>query len=443
MLSKQVQQQLKDAKNKQQYVQALINEPDTHVGYFQSCGFGKTRIGLLKGQDKIMVVMPKINKKDKSWEAEKEKWSIDKDVFTISKEQFKIQHNKGLIGYADTLILDEAHTMLGVSTQTYTRQGVQYYKTSDLFKSILDWVQKYKPKQVLLLSATIRRTPLVVFGAGLLLGKKWEYEYFRDTFYIKREKPQPSFVKRPPIVFYKRNYKDKSLKALLDSYVQELGYTASLDEFDDIPEQTYITDEVEMTPDQIKGVKAMKLVYPDPDIQIGKKFQIENGLLIGNQYEPTKFFKNEKIEKLLDYASQFKKMVVYIRFTDLIHKTRDALIAEGYDVYVINGATENSGEIRKKCEELEECILIYQAGMTAGYQLPSFPVMVFMTKSNQWVDYEQGVGRIQRGDNLKKNIYIDLLTKPYKSSIEDKYLFSADKRCHDNVSNGQDFNEVI
>lgn len=424
------------------YVHALIDEPDTKVGYFQSCGFGKTKIALLKSQKKTIVIMPKINKTDKSWEAEIKKWNINKDVLTISKEQFKIAHKKGLIGRADTLILDEAHTMLGVSTQTRTIRGVQYFKSSDLFQSILDWVQKYNPENILLLSATIKRTPLVVFGAGLLLGKDWKYEDFREKFYIKREKPQPSYIKRPPIVFWKRNYKDKTLKPLLDSYVQELGYTATLDEFDDIPEQTYIDDYVELTEEQKEAIEDMKVVYTDPDIQLGKKFQIENGFLKGNHYQPPQFFKNNKIDKVLDYACQFKKMVIYIRFTDLIYKTRDALLEEGYDVYVINGATPNPDEIRAKCEQLDECILIYQASMTAGYGIPSFPVMVFMTKSNQWVDYEQALGRIQRSGSLKKNIYINLLVRPYPTKYNNrKFLMSADKRCHDNIINGTDFND--
>jgi hypothetical protein len=58
--------------------------------------------------------------------------------------------------------------------------------------------------------------------------------------------------------------------------------------------------------------------------------------------------------------------------------------------------------------------------------------MIFASKSNQFLHFEQGKGRILDGQHLKKNLYIHLVVKD-----------GADEACHDAIMSGQDFQEKL
>ena len=85
-----------------------------------------------------------------------------------------------------------------------------------------------------------------------------------------------------------------------------------------------------------------------------------------------------------------------------------------------------------KAESLEECIVIAQTSISAGYELPSFPCVIYASKSYRYVDYEQSLGRVLRANALKKNLYIHLV-------VED----GVDEACHDTIMSGQDFQEKV
>jgi predicted helicase len=65
-----------------------------------------------------------------------------------------------------------------------------------------------------------------------------------------------------------------------------------------------------------------------------------------------------------------------------------------------------------------------QAQISAGWELPECPVMVFASRTYSWVDYEQAIGRIQRVNNIKKNLYINLVVKGGVDEAIDKSLLN-------------------
>jgi len=58
--------------------------------------------------------------------------------------------------------------------------------------------------------------------------------------------------------------------------------------------------------------------------------------------------------------------------------------------------------------------------------------MIFASKSNRYVHYEQGKGRILDGQHLKKNLYVHLVVPE-----------GADADCHNSIMSGQDFQEKL
>lgn len=403
-----------------EYQDKIKQEDKKKCGIFLSTGCGKTRVALELAQGRILIIMPKTQKLDMNWERELIKMNVQKDITTISKETFR--RDWKTIGHYDTLIIDEADTCLGVTPTICYVKKQAIPKTSQIFEAIKQWVLIHSPERIYLCTATISRTPMTIWGAGHILGASWDWRDFRNEFYT-------SFTHGRVEIYQKR--KDEQSKIKLAKLVNTLGYTGQLSDFHDVPEQTYRTDYLYRTDEQKKQSDALSILHPSPLVLRGKRFQVDNGLLIGNQFEPTVYFDNPKMDKILDYSLEFKKIVIFIRFTSLILKTQQILEKEGYTVFVLNGQTKDRAEVIAKAESLDNCILLCQSSISAGYQLPSFPVMIFQTLSNKWVDRTQAEGRILRSDALKKNLYITLVVKN-----------GADEECYKNIISGEDFNDA-
>jgi predicted helicase len=74
-------------------------------------------------------------------------------------------------------------------------------------------------------------------------------------------------------------------------------------------------------------------------------------------------------------------------------------------------------------------VVIAQSSVSAGYELPSFPCVVFASLSGSLVDLEQAKGRVQRLGKLKKNLYVFMVVKGgvdearYKANIDKQDFF--------------------
>ncbi len=146
----------------------------------------------------------------------------------------------------------------------------------------------------------------------------------------------------------------------------------------------------------------------------------------------TKLFPSGKIEYILEKAIEFPKLFVFANYTAQVFAIAEALEKEGYKVFKVTGQTKDRATVFEDAEKLEKCIVVAQSMICEGYRVPSVPCMIFASKSNRFLHYDQGQGRILDGQHLKKNLYIHLVVKG-----------GADEDCHDSIMNGVDFQEKL
>jgi superfamily II DNA or RNA helicase len=401
----------------------IIDQDPKKTGLWLGCGSGKTRIALALAKGKTLVICKKTQREDKNWEKEVEKMGINLDLTVISKEDFRRDAEK--LPKFDTIIGDEAHSLLGVTPQMKWVKREQVPSTSQLFEKLRWYVNHHKPERIYLATATIVKSPFTVWAAGVIL-KGWPmdtYYKFRSIYYIKL--PMPGREVYAP-------RKEKKIKDRLAQVVRNLGPVGRLEDYYDVPEQTFKNEYVELTTDQKKRLSTIELDFTDPLVAAGKIHQIENGVLTGDEYNCPEVFKNNKTERLVEYAYEFPRMVVFIKYTMQIEETKKALEKEGFKVYVMNGKTKDRGELLNELKGSQEYILLVQASISEGWELPECPVMIFMSRTFSLVDYTQGIGRILRSNNLKKNLYINLITKG-----------GVDERVDDSLNNKQDFDAAL
>lgn len=401
----------------------IVKEDPKKTGLWLGTGSGKTRTALALAKGKTLVICPKTQRDDKNWEREVEEMGIDLDLTVISKETFRRDVDK-LPRNFNTIIVDEAHTCLGVTPNEKWVNKQPVPKASQLFEALRKFTAVCKPERIYLVTATIMKSPFTVWAAGVILGK-WtmlSFRKFRDRFYI--ELPMPGYIK----VFAPK--KDEFHKQRLAKLKNDLGYSGRLQDYFDVPDQTYHNEYIELTTEQKEAIKEVKLDYPEPIVQVGKRHQVENGVLKGDEYTEERTFKNNKIEKLIEYAYEFPKMIVFAKFTQQIEESKKALEEEGFEVYVMTGKTKDRGELLSSLKNKRKYIFIVQAQVSAGWELPECPVMIFLSRTYSWVDYSQAQGRILRANGLKKNLYVNIIVKN-----------GVDEAVHKSLEVKQDFDE--
>lgn len=421
--------------------QEIISQDPHYAGLFLGTGSGKTRVALCLAEGSTLVIAPKTQVEDKNWERELQQIEFEKTggfpstnislgpLKVVSKDWFRVHHEE--LPIFDTVIGDEAHTLLGVTPNTRSRKRVEIPRASQTFEALEAYLERTKPKRLYLCTATIMRSPMTVWAAYKLLRPEFASQDRMNGYFSFRHK----FYHRLSMESWREVYApntDSNSKNELARLVRELGYVGRLEDFFDVPAQTFKTEYVELTAAQKERLKTIKLEFPEPIVLLGKRHQIENGVLAGDRFNPQEEFANAKLEKILDYALEFPRMIVFAKYTQQIGQIRDAVVKTGKQVFVLTGDTKDRGALIAAATITPEYVFIAQAQISAGWQLPECPVMVFASRTYSWVDYDQAIGRIQRAHNIKKNLYINLVTKGGVDAAVDKSLI-----------NKQDFNERI
>lgn len=384
--------------------QDIIDDDPKKCGLFMGTGSGKTRTALMLARGRTLVICPKTQFEDKNWEREYKEIGVNLPLTIISKEAFRSNHYS--LPHFDTVIVDEAHTCLGVTPNTRQRNRVTIPKTSQLYEALESFLRRVEPKRVYLCTATIMRSPMTVWGAAQVLGQWKEglgsfYE-FRQQFYVKL--PMPGREVWAP-------KSDSTSKGRLAGIVIALGYVGRLEDYFDVPEQTFKVDHIELTGAQKARIKELRMEYPEPIVRVGKQHQVENGVLSGDEFWNGEEFDNGKIDKILEYAMEFPRMVVFAKYKAQIHCITEAVSKLGRPVFVLTGETRDRGQLFQSANENKEGIFIVQSQIGAGWELPEYPVMIFASCTYSFVDRVQAEGRILRANALKKNLYIDLVVK--------------------------------
>lgn len=415
----------------------IVKADPLRCGLWLGTGTGKTRTALMLARGTILVICLKTQKEDRNWEREyKEvllyqggvKWKSENGrmppkliprLTVMSKEEFR--RDASSLPRFNTVIVDEAHTCLGVIPVTRQRNRKTIPKASQLYDELETYLSRTKPDRLYLCTATIVRSPMTVWAARRLLEKDkikdklTSFLEWREMFYTRL--PMPGREVYAP-------RRDSKVKVLLARYVHDCGYVGRLEQYFDVPDQVYKTVYVELTTKQKAVIKELPMEFPDPIVLIGKRHQVENGVLAGDEFNDGETFDNGKIDKIFEFALEFPRMVIFAKYRAQIEQLRKALSKDGYTVATLTGDTKDRGELIKRANEAEECIFIAQAQISAGWELPKFPVMIFASRTYSFVDFQQGLGRIQRANNIKKNLYINLVTKGGIDEAVDKALIN-------------------
>lgn len=384
-------------------------------------GTGKTITALSLARGKTLVVAPKMQKEDKTWEKNLKKINKHLDLTVISKERFRIDYPN--VPHCDTLILEEVHTLLGVTPSVQYRNREQYPKTSQIFAKILNYIQTVQPERIYLVSATPAPQPMAVWGAAKFLRYNWDFFEFRNRFYFE----------------YKRNVwmprKNIELQDKLIRILHHFGDFVTLQDCFDVPEQTHKTIYVEYTPDQKRYIKNIKLEHPDPLVARTKAYGVDNGIYITAEIKnkgekvqmlvkKTDQIKNNKIEEIKTLTDEFSKVLIFAQFIAQIDNIAQTLRAQGKKVIVLAGSTKDRANITEEAENATQCVFIAQSGISAGYELKTFRTVIFASYSPRYIDYIQGQGRVLRADALHKNLYISLVTKGGVDETSHKTIMS-------------------
>jgi len=395
-------------------IQQLVfdeNKPKAIIGF--GTGVGKTLMALLLAQGKILIVVDKQQKVDKTFENCIKQFNLDKDVTILTIHQFRTTWQT--LPYFDTLIIDESHKQLGGAV-VYFRFKT-YFKPSTICKSLLAYVAKHNPERIYPLTATVDATPMTVYNACKIIGVNYSLLDWIKAFYF----------------LLNERYRVKSQESVVDrltAVIQKNGYYAE----NDAPEQIYKEIFVEPTPEQKKRIDEIKIEYPDMQ-QVGKIYQIENGVLKGNQFQDSEMFHCEKYNIIQDIVKEHKMIIIYATYTEQIDRLYN-LLNNYYATHILSGKTPKRvrEELLTTLQGKDEYILIVNTAIDAGWELPKCPTMCFFSVPYTTRAYKrkQAEGRIQRYGNIKVNTYIDMITKGGVNEA----LYNAQKK-------GKKFSEKI
>lgn len=409
----------------------IIKDNKFKCGLFLGTGSAKTRTALELATGRTLVICPKQQREDKTWQVNADKFGIKIDITVVSKEE--LRRDWQILPAYETVIIDECHNNLGVQPEVRQRKGVQIPKTSQIFEATFLYLNKTQPKRLYLCSATPVSKPMNLWAIGKIFGQDWDFFKFREKYYCEiRVGMRRIWIAK----------KDDKTKTALAEVVQKFGYTGGLNDFFDVPAQTHKTVMIDLTSQQTDAIKELSLNEADPLVRRARLRTIENGILYGKKIEildgktenlvaDTKVFPSNKIDYILERAVEFPKLLIFVQYTAQILEIEKALKKEGYRVATLTGQTKDRANTITDAEKSSACIVIAQSSISAGYELPSFPCVIYASKSWQFVNYEQSLGRVLRSNALKKNLYIHLVVK------------GADSDCHDAIMSGQDFQEKL
>lgn len=410
----------------------IITEDKHKCGLFLGTGASKTRTALELAEGDTLIICPKQQREDKTWERENEKWGTKKDLTVISKEDLRKDWEK--LSHYDTVIIDECHNNLGILPTYIQKNKIKKPKTSQIFEATYKFLMKHNPKRLYLLSATPVPKPMSAWGIGILLGQNWDFDDFREVFYTQiRMGLRRVWIPR----------KTEGIRQRLANLIQKLGYTGSISDFVDIPDQVDKTVKIDLSEEQKRAVKEITFSEADPLVRRARLRTIENGILYGKKIEnidkktdemtnETKIFRSYKIDYILERALEFPKLLIFANYTAQILEIEKALKKEGYNVSTLTGQTKDRTFIKEIDNSNKPHIVIAQSSISSGYELPSFPCTIFASLSWRVVDHIQAKGRVLRMNKLKKNLYIYLVVNG-----------GADENCYKSIMDGNDFIEKM
>ena len=380
----------------------FLRENPNKSALIWSCGTGKTRTALewsnVTGLS-TLVICPKSLRTN--WMREAKKWGAD--VVVMTKETFR-KEAKGLRKFGQ-VIVDECHA--GFLTPHFKSQ---------MSRSLRNYLKVNEIERILLLSATVyTSSPWNIFNLAFYLGHKWNwqkfnFEYFNQVRMGMRIIPIPK----------------KGCEKKLAQKTKQFANVVDIHDCMDVPEQLHTDPEYfSLTEKQKQAIKENYNTIPI--VRFTHQHEIENGILIGDEFNENKTYESDKNERIIALCEENSKVAIICRYNTQIDYL--AQILAKYRPFIIRGDVKNRDKVCLDAEKAQKAIVLIQADSCLGYQLPSFELCVFVSMSYSYVNYEQMCGRFLRMDKPSRTTFIYLLTEGN----------SVDQAVYDAVKAKEDF----
>lgn len=379
----------------------FLNQNPDKSALVWSCGTGKTLTAIqwaLLGRSTTLIITPKSLKTN--WERERVKHGLFATV--VSKEEFRRDYLK--LGKYSQIIVDEVHA--GFLTPLFKSQ---------MSKALRKYITIYGVPRILLLSATIfTSSPWNIFNLAYYTGHKLDYQKFNYTFFNqirmgRRVIPVPK----------------KGCERKLAEIVKRIASVININDVIDVPLQNHLEPEYfSLNKEQQKAIKDN--YDPVPIVRYTLQHEIENGILIGNEFRESQIFIHDKSDRILQLVAENPKVAIVARYNAQIDSLKELL--KEYNPYIIRGDVKNRDEVCLQAEKAEKAVMLIQADSAEGYQLPSFELCIFASQSYSYTKFEQICGRFLRMDKPSRTTFVYLLTE---GDSMDKAVYDAIKRRED------------
>ena len=406
-------------------------------------GAGKTALSLLLSEGRVLVVSPKTNRIDQNFKRDAELLGIEPPLH-ISKEDFV----KNEPGAFDTLILDEVEWAFGVEPNTYRKNGFEYIKTSGIHDAVYNYIQKYQPKRIYLLSATPCEKRMQAWAAARLLGvlTKPDFESFTN-FREVTHTPRP----RGYSVLWLEKKTEKSKKRVRE-FLQTFGY---FKEMDKVP-PNIINVPINLTEVQLEKIRATGEKYPekktsDSSDAIDENSAVRNTIKYGiecgvfteylfdddahTQKKISTEIPNNYLPELVNIVNKEQNPIIFAQYIKQIDIIKNYLLTHtNYNVAVITGSIKEYDRAKALYDiaHVPNTVLGCQSSISAGWQSLISSATIFASVT-RWRHYQQGIGRNSRYQNRHevKNVY-QLYLGPVSQHI-----------WEDIIDQRKDFNESL
>lgn len=361
----------------------FLNEPNNYALLCCEAGTGKSHVAgewvKQKGRDRNPVVFcPKQITAD---------WSKRTPGSSVFTPQTILRES--LPDDPSSIIVDEADLF---ASPLFLPQ-----KRSQCAEKLYNYIKANPQAHVLLLTATpVRSTPwnlhtLLVYLGNYVPFKEWREKYFYLT--------QPRFLSRP--TYFPRPGWQKMMQEVIDRHA-----TVALmkDMVDELPPETY----------EVINLKPPEYEKND-EWEAAKQF-VEDHL--SEQHE--------KVKAITSISKGYRKAVLVVHYREQIDELRKKLLSER-EVFVLDGRTTDVERVIADAENSDECFFIIQSSVGAGFEIPSFSCMIFVSQSYSVRNYVQMKARIRRINALKPVIYYHLLGG------------KCDKMIYGSIQDGKDF----
>jgi len=251
-------------------------------------------------------------------------------------------------------------------------------KRSKCAEKLYNYIKANPQAHVLLLTATpVRSTPWNLHTLLVYMGQYIDFKKWRDEYFFL---DKPAYMPRP--AYFPVKGWQKMMQIVIDKHA-----TVALmkDMVDELPPETY----------EIIKLKSPKY-EKNEEWEAAKQF-VEDHLL-----EQTG--KNKEITKI---SKGYRKVVCVVHYRQQIDELYKKLSKER-ETFVLDGRTKDVDRTIKDAENSSECYFIIQSSVGAGFEVPSFSCMIFVSQSYSVRNYVQMKARIRRINALKPVIYYSL-----------------------------------